>query len=126
MQYSRWFAFAQARMGQGWLKSFSCTFIFSAPSRLVPGPHVVHTPRELSLQTSQFIPQAPVGMGSPHPADQGEYIFSKDVMVVSAFQDTKTSGSTPVCGRFDHLSNHGVIIGLQQAAPVLGVVVESS
>jgi hypothetical protein len=53
---------AQARMEQV-LPNCRCwaTSFFSA-SRLVPGPQLEQDPSKFSLQTSQLIPQAPVGI----------------------------------------------------------------
>lgn len=53
-------------MGHGEPRTLTCVTIFFSPSSLVPAPHVEQNLRRFSLQTSQFIPQAPVGMINPY------------------------------------------------------------
>ena len=53
-------------MGHGEPRIFTWVAIFFSPSSLFPAPHVEQIPRRFSLQTSQFIPQAPVGMIDPY------------------------------------------------------------
>jgi hypothetical protein len=43
-----------------------CAASFCSASRLFPDPQLEHVPSRFNLQTSQLIPQAPVGMVSPH------------------------------------------------------------
>jgi hypothetical protein len=63
---------AQFRIGQGCPSSRIWAASFLADSELLPGPHVEQMPSILSLQTSQLIPQAPVGTVYPN-------LFSRDL-----------------------------------------------
>ncbi len=65
-QYSILFSKAHASMGHGEPRTFTWVAIFFSPSSLVPAPHVEQRLRRFSLQTSQFTPQAPVGIIDPY------------------------------------------------------------
>jgi hypothetical protein len=56
------FSLAQASMGQGTPKIRFWASIFFKASGPVPGPQVEQIPSTFSRQTSQFIPQGPVGI----------------------------------------------------------------
>jgi hypothetical protein len=43
-----------------------CAASFCSASGLLPDPQLEHVPSKFNLQTSQLIPQAPVGMVSSH------------------------------------------------------------
>ena len=43
-----------------------CAASFCSASRLLPDPQLEHVPSRFNLQTSQLIPQVPVGIVSPH------------------------------------------------------------
>jgi hypothetical protein len=65
MQYSIWFRHAQESMVHVLPKIRSWASSFALACGLLPEPQVEQVPRSLSLHTSQFIPQAPVGIETP-------------------------------------------------------------
>ena len=66
---------AQASTGHAEPSNFSWTASFPAASTLLPGPQLEHRPSRFNLQTSQFIPHAPVVMAQ---AFQGQARISFD------------------------------------------------
>jgi hypothetical protein len=70
---------AQARIRQGWPSSRFWADDLRDPSALMPEPQVEQAPLKFSLQTSQLIPQAPVGMFSPlisHPMRDDDRVMA--------------------------------------------------
>jgi hypothetical protein len=49
-------------MAQVLANNFCCTASFRSASRLLPDPQLEHVPSRFNLQTSQLMPQAPVGI----------------------------------------------------------------
>jgi hypothetical protein len=68
-------------MGHGEPRTLNCVCIFFSPSLLVPAPHVEQNPKRFSLQTLQFMPQAPVGMIDPYPSEFVKQLYPSTLLV---------------------------------------------
>jgi hypothetical protein len=66
IQYSTRFNSAHARIAQGPPNNRCWAVSFFSAAALVPDPQLEQVPNKFNLQTSQLIPQAPVGMASPN------------------------------------------------------------
>jgi hypothetical protein len=62
-------------MAQVLPNSFCWAASFFSACRLRPGPQLEHVPSRHNLQTSQSIPQAPVGIVSPQNSTLSNYGF---------------------------------------------------
>lgn len=82
MQKGIFLVWAQARIGQGLPISRFWAADLRDPSALMPEPQVEQVPRKFSLQTSQLIPQAPVGIQSPFNFVSGAKVFVKPTRIV--------------------------------------------
>jgi hypothetical protein len=65
MQYSIWFTLVHAGIAQVLPNNRCWAASFFSASALMPEPQLEQFPNRFNLQTSQFIPQAPVGMVLP-------------------------------------------------------------
>jgi hypothetical protein len=68
-----WFSWAHARIGQVLPNNRCWAISFFSASALVPDPQLEQVSNRFNLQTSQLIPQAPVGMASPR--NNFEFVF---------------------------------------------------